>query len=190
MPSGRVNEEAEMSIEQQSELVGTFVRGVVERFGFDATTEVRIDEDEIVVDVTGTDLGLLIGQRGATLDALQELARTIVQRRTEEHAARVIVDVAGFRARRAAALGDFARKVAHDVFASGVPEAMEPMSAADRKIIHDTVNSVDGVMTTSEGMEPRRYVVVRPATVEPAGDTPETSGDADAEVEEESAPLT
>ena len=90
--------------------------------------------------------------------------RTIVQRRSEEHAARVVVDVSGFRARRAAALEEFARKVAAEVLESGVPEAMEPMSAADRKIIHDTVNGIDGVATTSEGMDPRRYVVVRPVT--------------------------
>jgi len=180
-----MNQEAEMSIEQQSEVVGTFVRGVVERFGLEAETAVRIEDDDIVVDVTGTDLGLLIGQRGATLDALQELARTIVQRRTEEHAARVVVDVAGFRARRAAALEDFARKVAADVLSSGVPEAMEPMSAADRKIIHDTVNDIEGVATTSEGMEPRRYVVIRPSGAGDAG----APADEEAAVAEESTPL-
>jgi spoIIIJ-associated protein len=141
-------------------------------------------EGQITVDVTGEDLGILIGQRGATLDALQELSRTVVQRRTEEHAARVVVDVAGFRARRAAALETFARQVATEVLSSQTPEALEPMSAADRKIVHDTVNAIDGVSTTSEGMEPRRYVVVRPAGAE----AEEVEDDED-EVEEPSTPV-
>jgi spoIIIJ-associated protein len=76
------------------------------------------------------------------------------------------VDVAGFRAKRAEALSTFARGVAADVLASGVAEALEPMSSSDRKIVHDTVNSIDGVVTTSEGADPRRYVVVRPVTSE------------------------
>lgn len=155
-----------MAIEEQAELVGSFVRGVVERFGFQADTRVRTDEEHIFVDVDGTDLGLLVGQRGATLDALQELARTVVQRRSDEHGVRVIVDVAGFRAKRAAALESFARRVAGEVLTSGVAEALEPMNAADRKIVHDTVNGIAGVGTTSEGVEPRRYVLIRPESGE------------------------
>lgn len=169
-----------MTIEQQSENVREFVAGVVSRFGYDqAVTTVRVDEGEIFVDVTGEELGLLIGQRGATLDSLQELARTVIQRRSEEHAARVTVDVAGFRARRTAALEAFARRVAGEVAANGVAEALEPMSAADRKIVHDAVTGIEGVATTSEGVEPRRYVVIRPATAEPAA--AEAGDDSDGE---------
>lgn len=157
-----VEEEQQMSVDQQAELAGSFVRGVVERFGLDATTEVEVTEDHVAVSVTGEDLGLLIGSRGATLDALQELTRTVVQRRGEEHGTRIVVDVAGFRARRAAALETFTRRVVQEVLTSGTPEALEPMSAADRKIVHDVVNGIDGVETTSEGTDPRRYVVVRP----------------------------
>ncbi len=150
-----------MPIEEQAELVGAFVRGVVERFGLDAKTTVQMDEDQILVDVQGSDLGILVGQRGATLDALQELARTVVQRRNEEHGARIVVDVAGFRAKRAAALEGFARQVAAEVLQSGTPQALEPMSANDRRIVHDAVGSVSGVTTSSEGVEPRRFVVIR-----------------------------
>lgn len=156
-----------MGVDEQAEVVRTFVTGVVERFGYRAATAVRVEEDQIFVDVTGEELGLLIGPRGATLDALQELARTVIQRRSEEHAARVTVDVAGFRAKRAAALATFARGVATEVLATGVAEALEPMTSGDRKIVHDTVNAIDGVVTTSEGADPRRYVVVRPAPSEP-----------------------
>jgi spoIIIJ-associated protein len=153
-----------MSIEQQAELAQSFVSGVVERFGLDAAVGVQTSEEEILVQVTGTDLGLLVGQRGVTLDALQELTRTVVQRRTDEHTARLVVDVAGFRQKRAAALENFTRQVAAGVLETGEAEALEAMSAADRKIVHDAVNSIDGVTTTSEGVEPRRYVVIRPAS--------------------------
>ena len=162
----RAEEVPTMSVEEQAETVRSFVAGVVERFGLDATTTVRTEEEQITVEVTGAELGLLIGQRGATLDALQELARTVVQRRSEEHGARIAVDVAGFRAKRAAALAAFARQVADEVRSTGSPEALEPMSSSDRKIVHDTINEIDGVETTSEGAEPRRYVVVRPTTAE------------------------
>jgi spoIIIJ-associated protein len=159
-----------MSVDQQAEVVRAFVSGVVERFGYSAETTVRVEEDQIYIEVTGSELGLLIGPRGATLDALQELARTVIQRRSEEHAARVTVDVAGFRAKRAEALSAFARGVATEVLSSGVAEALEPMSSADRKIVHDTINAIDGVVTTSEGADPRRYVVVRPASAEELAD--------------------
>jgi spoIIIJ-associated protein len=164
--TSRNGEEPTMSIEEQAETVRTFIAGVVDRFGYSATTSVRVEEEQIFVEVTGSELGLLIGPRGATLDALQELARTVIQRRSEEHAARVVVDVAGFRAKRAEALSAFARNVASEVLASGVAEALEPMSSSDRKIVHDTINALDGVVTTSEGEDPRRYVVIRPAASE------------------------
>jgi spoIIIJ-associated protein len=180
-PSGRPNEpgqndkESLMSVEEQVDLASTFVRGVIERFGLEATTETRTDDEHIFVDVTGDDLGLLIGPRGSTLDALQELARTVVHRHGEDQVLRVVVDVAGFRKRRAEALAAFARRRAEEVLVSGVAEALEPMGAADRKIVHDTVAEFAGLETTSEGFEPRRYVVIRPANSSPAG----TSDDED-----------
>lgn len=165
-PDGVPNEEEMMSVEQQAETVTNFVQGVVDRFGVSATTTARIEDNYIFVEVHGEDLGLLIGQRGATIDALQELARTVIQHRTEDQTARVILDVAGFRAKRAAALSDFVRKVAEEVKTSGVSQALEPMGAPDRKIVHDTVNDITGVATTSEGVDPRRYVVIRVAADE------------------------
>ncbi|MGD0344709.1 MAG: RNA-binding cell elongation regulator Jag/EloR [Acidimicrobiales bacterium] len=173
-PEGVAEEEA-MTVEEQVDLVGAFVRGVVERFGYDATTTTRVEDDRLYVDVVGEDLGLLIGPHGSTLDALQELARTVVQRRGDERALRVVVDVAGFRARRAVALEAFTRRRAGEVLDTGVAEALEPMSAADRKIVHDTVASIDGLETGSEGVEPKRYVVIRPA----AATAPETAPDED-----------
>jgi spoIIIJ-associated protein len=160
---GTVDEEGpQMSVEQQAATAGEFVRGVVELFDPEATTSVAVDEDVVRVAVSGDDLGLLVGPRGVTLDALQELTRTVVQRRGEEHGTRIVVDVAGFRARRTSALESFVRRVAADVLASGVPEALEPMSASDRKVVHDTAGTIEGIETISEGVDPRRYVVIRP----------------------------
>ena len=165
-----------MTVEEQVDLVGAFVRGVVERFGYDATSTTRVEDDRLYVDVVGEDLGLLIGPHGSTLDALQELAGTVVQRRGDERALRVVVDVAGFRAlMRAVALEAFTRRRVGEVLDTGVAEALEPMSAADRKIVHDTVASIDGLETGSEGVEPKRYVVIRPA----AATAPETAPDED-----------
>ncbi len=156
-------QEGQMSVEDQAAAAEAFVRGLVERFPVRATTEVHTEEGQVLVTVSGDDLGLLVGPRGSTLDALQELTRTVVQRRGEEHLTRVNVDVAGYRAKRAAALRDFVLRVAAEVVASGEARALEPMTSPDRKIVHDTANLVDGVETTSEGTDPHRYVIIRPA---------------------------
>ena len=170
-----------MTVEQQAELVHEFVEGVVERFGYDARTTVRVEEEHILLDVSGDELGLLVGPRGRTLDALQELARTVLQRRGDEHGARVVVDVAGFRAKRTAALEAFVRRLALEVVETGQPQELEPMSAADRKVAHDTVTSIDGVESTSEGVDPHRHVVLLPSpaasSVAAGGEGGDTEGD-------------
>jgi spoIIIJ-associated protein len=154
-----------MSIEAQAEVAESFVRGVVQCFGVDADIQAKIIEDAIEVTVNGSGLGLLVGPKGATVEALQELTRTAVQHRSDEHTGRIHVDVGGYRARRAVALQDFARRVATEVASSGQAQALEPMSASDRKIVHDAVTDFPGAVTSSEGEDPRRYVVIRPAPV-------------------------
>ena len=106
---------------------------------------------------------MLIGPRGQTLSAIQELTRTVAQRKVAEGQPRIVVDVAGYRKDRREALERFTRDVAAQVVASGVVRVLEPMPPADRKVVHDTVNSIDGVSTSSEGEEPRRRVVIQPA---------------------------
>ncbi len=148
-----------MSIETQAELAEAFVRGVVERFGLEGRTTSQFDQDSIQIQVEGDNLGLLIGPRGATVDALQELTRTALQHRDESRV-RVTVDVGGYRLRRAAALRQFAQRVAAEVIETGESQALDAMSASDRKVVHDAINELTGVRTTSEGEDPRRYVVV------------------------------
>ncbi|MGA2520509.1 MAG: RNA-binding cell elongation regulator Jag/EloR [Acidimicrobiales bacterium] len=162
--SGPTKEEAVgevLSLEEQGEAAKDFVAGLVQELGLDAEVSSRmLDEDTAEVVVDGQELGLLIGPGGATLGALQELARTFVQKRTGGQSSRIMVDVAGYRAKRAAALQRFTRQIAEEVLAAGGERALEPMSASDRKVVHDTVNDIDGLSTRSEGEDPRRYIVI------------------------------
>jgi spoIIIJ-associated protein len=155
-----------MSLDEQADVATEFLAGLLEAFGVDGSIERnRVDEDTVEVAVAGSDLGLLIGPRGQTLTAVQELARTVVQRQqAAPPVGRLRVDIAGYRQRRKAALERFTAEVAAEVKESGQARALEPMSPPDRKVVHDTVNAIDGVSTRSEGEEPRRRVVIVPET--------------------------
>ncbi len=141
-----------------------FLTGLISAFGVSASVSRNLlDEgDTIELAVEGDDVGMLIGPRGQTLSAIQELTRTVAQRKVAEGQPRIVVDVAGYRKDRREALERFTRDVAAQVVESGVVRVLEPMPPADRKVVHDTVNTIDGVSTTSEGEEPRRRVVIQP----------------------------
>ena len=156
-------EHDEVPVEEQAEAAEEFVSGLVTAIGLEGEVSSDVDDDTIELRVEGAELGLLVGPKGATLSAIEELTRAVVQREAGGHAARVRVDVAGYRAKRRAALEAFTRKVVEEVLESGEDRAMEPMGSIDRKTVHDTVNDIDGVQTTSEGEDPRRYVVIHPA---------------------------
>jgi spoIIIJ-associated protein len=159
-----VDDQPEMPVDDQIELAVDFTRGLIDAFGAKAEVASRFeDEDTVLVDVTGDDLGLLVGPRGVTLAAIEELVRTVVQRQTGGHGVRVHVDVGGYRAKRREALSDFARQLADRVREAGTEQVLEPMGAPDRKVVHDVVADLDGVTTISEGEEPRRRVVIRPS---------------------------
>ncbi len=154
----------EIPLEEQGAVAREFVEGLLGAFGFEGTVEAReVNEDTVEVAANGDGLGVLIGPRGATLTALQEVTRTAVQRRFPVRTDRVLVDVAGYRQRRVAALRRFTTQVAEEVKGSREERALEPMSPADRKVVHDTVNELEGVATRSEGEEPARYVVIVPS---------------------------
>jgi spoIIIJ-associated protein len=95
---------------------------------------------------------------------VQDLTRTFVQRQSESRTDRILVDVGGYREKRSAALRRFTEGIVAEVKESGTERALEPMSAADRKVVHDAVNEVEGVQTRSEGDDPSRYVVIEPAS--------------------------
>jgi len=172
--------EREVPIEEQAEAAEVFTQGLVDTFelGADLSAGYRLELGPASVTpfagigltrvagdflVTSDNLGLLVGPKGATLHAIEELVRTVVQRQTDGHGVRIHVDVAGYRAKRREALADFTRSLAEKVIESGRVQALEPMSASDRKVVHDTAAEIDGVATESEGEDPRRRVVLRPS---------------------------
>ena len=141
----------------------SFLGGVTAAFGLSANVVLVREDEEMEVQVNGDDLGLLVGPKGNTLLALQDLTRVVAQRRLGDHDTRLRVDVAGYRERRRDALSRFALKVASDVKETGKPRVLEPMASADRKVVHDTLAGVDGVSTRSRGEDPYRQIVVEPA---------------------------
>lgn len=141
----------------------TFLNGLLASMGLSADIEVGVvNENMIEFRASGRDLGVLIGPGAQTLQAIQELLRTVIHYETNSSSGRILLDVAGYREKRKAALVAFSAKVAAEVVSTGERRAFEPMAAADRKVVHDAVGEIDGVTSTSEGEEPNRYVVLLP----------------------------
>jgi len=167
------NEEQQMSNEDRPESTVTpdevgaaavaFMDGLTAAFGVDGSSTLHIDELELRVDVAGSELGLLVGPGGRTLNAIQDLARVSAQRRLGDHDTRLRVDVAGYRERREAALAAFARDVAEQVRTSGTARSLEAMTSSDRKVVHDVLNDESGVSSRSVGEDPDRRIIVEPA---------------------------
>ena len=143
-----------------SAVATTFLEGVLRSAGLVGSVLAKVENDDIDIQVEGDDLDVLVGQRGTTLMALQDLTRVVSQRRLGDHDTHLRVDIAKYRERRREALGRFALKVANEVLAGGEPRALEAMNSADRKIVHDSLAEMDGIATRSEGEDPHRRVVV------------------------------
>jgi spoIIIJ-associated protein len=154
-----------MDATEQCETVDEFLRGLSAAFGLETTVSSSIDEDGIIrTDVDGSEVGLLIGPRLGTLEAVQEICRNVLQRKADgrEHG-KVVLDVSQVREMRRKALEEFVSEAAETVRTEGREVVFEVMSSGDRKVVHDTVAELDGVESTSIGEDPRRRVVVRPA---------------------------
>lgn len=130
---------------------------VVVKLELDAAVSVREDDEAVTATLTGGDLGRVIGRHGQTIDALQYLVNAIIHRSDEYKP--VVVDAAGYRARREATLETLAERTASRVRTTGEEVALEPMTAVERKIVHVHLKEL-GLETRSEGTEPNRYVVV------------------------------
>jgi spoIIIJ-associated protein len=154
--------EAAIEASDQAAEARTLVTQIVETLGVDADVAARDESEAIVVTCSGPDVGLLIGRHGQTIDAIQYLLNVIAYRAYGEEKKDLVVDAAGYRARRQATLETLALRVAERVRESGEREELEPMTAVERKVVHLHLKDVAGVGTTSEGMEPNRYVVVVP----------------------------
>lgn len=148
--------------EEQAELAEDFLDGLLELMDVDADLDHDVVDGVLYVDIlAGEDegIGLLIGRHGQTLDALQELMRSAVQRQTESRC-RVMVDIEDYRKRRRSQLAERTRAAAEKVRRTGHPESLEPMNAYERKIVHDVAGEAGGVQTSSEGEDPERFVVI------------------------------
>lgn len=163
-------ERKESSMEEVRTCVDEFLTGLVAAFDIDTPVAIDDSDEQIVATIEGKH-GLLLGPKARTLDAIQELTRVTAQR-TAPSSIRIKVDVGGYREARRVALAGFAEKAAEKAVADGVDVVLEPMSSADRKVVHDTLNDAEGVSTRSAGTDPRRYVVVVPdvATADEAAD--------------------
>ncbi len=141
------------------------VERIVHEIGVECTIEIEESEEEIRVVCEGHDLGMLIGRHGQTIDAIQYLANAIVFRGRYDERKPLIVDAAGYRGRRQTTLDALALRMAEQASATGQRVELEPMTAVERKIVHEKLKDDPEVETTSEGTEPNRFVVIFPRNV-------------------------
>ena len=149
------------SLEEEGEIAADYIEGLLDIADLDGDIDMDVEGDRAVVSVVGATLDELVGDDGEVLEALQELTRLAVHRRTGTRA-RLMLDVGGFRARRRVELAELGRTVAAEVSQTGEPKKLRAMSPFERKIIHDAV-ALAGLRSESEGEEPNRRVVVFPA---------------------------
>lgn len=149
-----------VSPEEKEKVVADFLTGLLTAFDLEGNVDVRHEDDILLADVAGDQTEALVGHKGAVMQALHEITRTVVQRKTQE-GTRLRLDVAGYAARRREALVIYANRLVEQLREEGGGEVMlEPMNPADRKVIHDAVADAEGAESFSEGEEPRRSVVI------------------------------
>jgi spoIIIJ-associated protein len=148
-------------LELEGDIAADYVEGLLDIADLDGDIDMDVEGDRAVVSVVGATLDELVGDDGAVLEALQELTRLAVHRRTGARA-RLMLDIGGYRARRRAELTEYGRTVAEEVARTGQPRTLSAMSPFERKIVHDAVAAA-GQRSESEGEEPNRRVVVFPA---------------------------
>lgn len=148
-------------LDQEAEIAADFIEGLLDLLDLPGDIEIQVREEQAIVNISEVGSGLLIGRRGATLDALQELVRCATQRRTERRS-HVRIDVEGYRERQLEKLRDKCRDAIAQVRETHESVRLEPMDPYERKMMHDLVAKSSGVVSSSEGSEPRRRVVISP----------------------------
>jgi spoIIIJ-associated protein len=146
-------------IEEQAKVAAGFLTGLLDAFGLEGEVTTRIDDGVLYLDVAGEQTEALVGQKGSVMYSVLELTRTVVQRKTYG-APRMRIDIAGYAERRREALKIYTAKLATQVIEDENEVMLEPMNAADRKVIHDAVAEIEKVRSYSEGEDPRRAVVI------------------------------
>ncbi|MBY3988462.1 KH domain-containing protein [Rhodococcus fascians] len=157
---GEDDEEDEDYLVEEGEIAGDYLEQLLDVLDFDGDIDLDVEGDRAIVSIDGgDDLAKLVGRKGEVLDALQELTRLAVQQSTGERS-KLMLDVAGWRAKRRTELGNLGAEAARRVLESGEREELTPMTPFERKIVHDAVAKIDGVASESTGVEPARRVVV------------------------------
>jgi spoIIIJ-associated protein len=159
-PNGRSRRETDADLFRQSEIAADYIEGLLDILDVDGDIDELVQNGRPMVEVVGARLNNLVGARGQTLEALQELTRLAVYRQTGEPS-RLLLDVGGFRATRRKELIAVAKNAAEKVKLHGEAVRLEPMSAFERKCVHDVINAMAGVESESEGVEPSRRIIVR-----------------------------
>ncbi len=149
------------ALETEGEIAADYLEELLDIADLDGDLDMDVEGDRASVSIVGADLNQLVGRDGEVLDALQELTRLAVYRETGERS-RLMLDVSGFRARKREELVALAEKTISEVKESGERRSLDPMSPFERKVVHDAVADA-GLTSESEGVEPRRYVVILPA---------------------------
>lgn len=163
----RADQLTEDELDEEADVAADFVEDLLARMGIDASVEPNLEEGTMYVDILGSgpddeDMALLIGRHGQTLEAVQELTRHVVTRKTGLRC-RIVVDVEDYKKRQRDRLVAKARETAKRVARSGREEELEPMTPYDRKVVHDAVAAIEGVESSSRGEDPERRVVIRRA---------------------------
>jgi spoIIIJ-associated protein len=148
-------------VEADTERAGDFLEGLLDALDVDGDITTWVDEVGGHIDLEGSDLDVLVGSNGETLDALQELTRLAVLRQSKRRV-RLLLDINGFRARQREQLITVVKATAEQVIRTREDHEFQPMSPAERKIVHDAVAAIDGARTESLGEDPHRRVVIRP----------------------------
>ena len=159
-PNGRDADRVKQ-LEQEGDIAADYLEELLDIADLDGDLDMDVDGDRAAVSIVGADLSQLVGADGEVLDALQELTRLAVYRETGERS-RLMLHISGFRAEKRTALEKIAVETVAKVKETGAPVALDPMSPFERKVVHDAVANA-GLTSSSEGVEPRRYVVVQPA---------------------------
>ena len=149
------------ALEHEGEVAADYLEALLDILDMDGDLELDIEGDRASVAIVGDDLDNLVGQRGQTLEALQELTRLAVLQETGQRS-RLMLDIGGYRARRRTELVRLATEAGQRVASNGQDERLAPMTPFERKVVHDAIASMDGVISESEGEEPQRRVVIRP----------------------------
>jgi spoIIIJ-associated protein len=148
----------------EGDAAGDYLERLLDILDFDGDIDLDVEGERAVVSIIGDgDVDRLVGDHGEVLDALQELTRLAAMAETGQRS-RLMLDIAGYRAKRRAELTELGRNTAEQVADSGEPVRLAPMNPFERKVVHDAVGTVAGVESSSEGEEPRRRVVVSPAS--------------------------